>query len=81
MTQLEGLPLAISSIQGAAACLRYSEPFPPNPFAEHGRQSAKRVKGNSLKASGFKFAKYLAPIPGEQKISIYNNNTFLKCVC
>jgi hypothetical protein len=66
---LEDLPLAISSVQGSAACLRYSDPFPPYPHLEHSKQSKKRVRGNCLGASGFKFTKYFKPIPGKFVIS------------
>ncbi|XP_059490211.1 nucleolar protein 6 [Neocloeon triangulifer] len=60
LMQLEGLPLDIASVQGAAPCLRYSDPFPPRPY------TAFKSKGNfetvALTTSESK-NKYIAPIP------------------
>lgn len=61
--QLEDLPLPISSVQASAACLRYADPFPPEPVKIH--TATERQTSVCVKSSDLKSVKYLAPITGK----------------
>ncbi|CAB3380089.1 Hypothetical predicted protein [Cloeon dipterum] len=60
LMQLEGLPLDISSVQGAAPSLRYSDPFPPAPYMAFKSKDA--FDTVAMKTSECK-NKFISPIP------------------